>query len=128
VILGYPERPSAVAGEAMVFHVSTDAPAFRVELHRQGAALACLARSSWFAAGVRDLLPGARDGAPRAADRGLARQGVEAGDGRDGDVGGRAAHAAARHHLEPLRGEGVRRLGEGSVGDLVDGRQHGAAT
>jgi hypothetical protein len=40
MIRGYPRRPSVRPGERLTLHVSTDAPAFRVEVYRQGPTLA----------------------------------------------------------------------------------------
>src|SRR3954471_4571648 len=39
MIRGYPGMPSASPGEVLALHVSTDAPRFRIEFYRQGAAL-----------------------------------------------------------------------------------------
>jgi hypothetical protein len=39
VIRGYPRQPSIRPGGTLTLHVSTDAPGFRVEWHRQGTAL-----------------------------------------------------------------------------------------
>jgi hypothetical protein len=44
MIRGYPRRPSVRPGETLTLHVSTDAPAFRVEAYRQGATLVPLGR------------------------------------------------------------------------------------
>lgn len=47
MIFAYPRRPSLVPGEELVLHVSTDAPQFRVEVHRFSRAPACVLRSQW---------------------------------------------------------------------------------
>src|SRR5512142_289389 len=47
VIRGYVEQPSPRAGEAMTLRVATDAPRFRVEVYRCGAALVPQTRSPW---------------------------------------------------------------------------------
>lgn len=52
MILGYPSAPSLFPGETILFHVSTDAVEFRVELHRVGATLELQGSSVW--------LPGTR--------------------------------------------------------------------
>jgi hypothetical protein len=44
---GYPGAPSIFPGETLFFHVSTDAPQVRIELHRQGAKLELKATSPW---------------------------------------------------------------------------------
>lgn len=48
MILGYPSTPSARAGETLYFHVSTDAPEFRIDVYRQGATLEFCGSSAWF--------------------------------------------------------------------------------
>ncbi|MFL6129642.1 MAG: N,N-dimethylformamidase beta subunit family domain-containing protein [Mycobacteriales bacterium] len=48
-IRGYPAQPSPVAGESLVLHVATDAPAFRVEFYRCGAAPVRCGGSGWLA-------------------------------------------------------------------------------
>lgn len=47
MILGYAEQPSPRAGEAVRLRVATDAPAFRIEVHRFGTGMALRARSGW---------------------------------------------------------------------------------
>jgi hypothetical protein len=47
MIRGYAEQPSPPAGSAVTLRVSTDAPRFRVEFHRFGAAMTIVARSAW---------------------------------------------------------------------------------
>lgn len=47
MILGYPSAPSASPGETLLFHVSTDAPEFRIEIYRQGASLDFAACTDW---------------------------------------------------------------------------------
>lgn len=44
MIRGYPRWPSVRPGERLVLHVSTDQPAFRVEVYRQGATLVPMGR------------------------------------------------------------------------------------
>ncbi len=39
MIQGYPDRPSVLPGGTLTFHVSTDAPRFRVDFYRQGQTL-----------------------------------------------------------------------------------------
>jgi hypothetical protein len=46
--LGYPSTPSALPGETLYFHVSTDAPEIRIEIYRQGATFALSGCSAWF--------------------------------------------------------------------------------
>ena len=60
MIRAYPRRPSVRPGEPLTLHVSTDAPAFRVEVYRQGATLTPLGRVG------PDRLPGRHvpDGPP----------------------------------------------------------------
>jgi hypothetical protein len=45
---GYPDAPSHFPGETVFFHVSTDAPKFRIELYRQGVTLDLQGCSPWF--------------------------------------------------------------------------------
>jgi hypothetical protein len=52
MIVGYPGAPSVFPDAPLLFHVSTDAPEFRVEIYRQDATLVREACSSW--------LPGTR--------------------------------------------------------------------
>ena len=47
MIYGYPREASVAPGEDLVLHVSTDAPQFRVELHRYGLRPLRVARSGW---------------------------------------------------------------------------------
>ncbi len=47
MIRGYPAQPSPRAGGTVVLHVSTDAPEFRIELFRCGAAMTPLSTSGW---------------------------------------------------------------------------------
>ena len=47
MIRGYPRQPSPFAGGEVVLHVSTDAPQFRVEFLRCGAAVEHLGTSDW---------------------------------------------------------------------------------
>ena len=47
MIEGYPDETSVVPGGRLVLRVSTDAPAFRVVLHRCGAQLEPVAESGW---------------------------------------------------------------------------------
>ncbi|APR76146.1 Hypothetical protein A7982_01493 [Minicystis rosea] len=47
MILGYPSVPSVPSGDTLFFHVSTDAPEFRIEIHRQGASLERMGVSTW---------------------------------------------------------------------------------
>ncbi len=47
MIFAYPQRASLSAGDELALHVSTDSPAFRVELHRFGRAPARVHRSGW---------------------------------------------------------------------------------
>src|SRR3954469_22323239 len=48
MIRGYVEQPSPRAGDVARLRVSTDAPRFRVEVHRYGARAAPRSRSGWF--------------------------------------------------------------------------------
>ncbi len=48
MIRGYAEQPSPRPGETVTLRVSTDAPAFRVEVYRCGAAMVRCATSGWF--------------------------------------------------------------------------------
>ncbi len=48
MILGFPRRASVLPGEALELCVATEAPAFRVELHRWGAALEPVVRAGPF--------------------------------------------------------------------------------
>ena len=47
MIRGYVEQPSPVAGGRLTLRVATDAPRFRVELHRCGAALELVHTTGW---------------------------------------------------------------------------------
>jgi hypothetical protein len=47
MIEGFPRRPSVFPGEELLLHVATDAPRFRVEVHRWGARATPVARSGW---------------------------------------------------------------------------------
>ncbi len=47
-IRGYPARPSVKPGEVLTLHVSTHAPAFRVDFYRQGATLELVGSSPWY--------------------------------------------------------------------------------
>ncbi|HEX5419187.1 MAG TPA: N,N-dimethylformamidase beta subunit family domain-containing protein, partial [Gammaproteobacteria bacterium] len=47
MIDGYPQRASVAAGNALVLHVSTDAPRFRVVFYRYGEALTPVRQSRW---------------------------------------------------------------------------------
>ncbi len=47
MILGFPRRPSVLPGEALELCVATDAPAFRVELHRWGARTERVGATGW---------------------------------------------------------------------------------
>jgi hypothetical protein len=57
MILGFPGSPSVFPGETILFHVSTDAPEFRIELYRQGATLTRQGCSGWFPGTRSPLLP-----------------------------------------------------------------------
>jgi hypothetical protein len=56
MILGYPSAPSVSPGETLFFHVSTDAPEFRIEVYRQGATLSFVAATDWIAGERSPLL------------------------------------------------------------------------
>ena len=47
MIQGYPAQPSVIPGETLTFHVSTDAPQFRVDFYRQGQTLVFKQSSGW---------------------------------------------------------------------------------
>ena len=47
MIQGYPAQPSLIPGDELTFHVSTDAPEFRVDFYRQGWTLAFKQSSGW---------------------------------------------------------------------------------
>ncbi|HVL82812.1 MAG TPA: hypothetical protein VM367_00745, partial [Pseudonocardia sp.] len=47
MIHGYAERCTLRAGEELLLHVSTDAPAFRVEVYRCGAAAELVSVTGW---------------------------------------------------------------------------------
>jgi hypothetical protein len=47
MIRGYVEQPSPRAGDAITLRVATDAPRFRVEVYRCGAAMTLISRSGW---------------------------------------------------------------------------------
>jgi len=47
MIKGYPDLSSVCPGNSLILHVSTDAPAFRVDFYRQGTVLAYMAGSDW---------------------------------------------------------------------------------
>lgn len=49
MIRAYPEQSSIFPGETLTLHVSTDAPQFRVDFYRQGAALTLMQSSAWHA-------------------------------------------------------------------------------
>jgi hypothetical protein len=49
MINGYPDQTSVFPGSTITFHVSTDAPQFRIETYRQGEDLALLLVSDWLA-------------------------------------------------------------------------------
>ena len=49
MINGYPDQTSVFPGSTITFHVSTDAPQFRIEIYRQGEDLALLLVSDWLA-------------------------------------------------------------------------------
>ncbi len=51
MIEGFPRHPSVLAGGELDLHVSTDAPAFRVELYRWGLELVHRASSGWLDGG-----------------------------------------------------------------------------
>ncbi len=48
VIEGYPQESGVELGGRLVLRVSTDAPAFRVQLYRWGAQLEPVAETDWF--------------------------------------------------------------------------------
>jgi len=62
MILGYPSAPGVFPGQTVLFHVSTDAPEFRIELYRQGATLERVAETGWIAAERFPLLAPYDDG------------------------------------------------------------------
>ncbi len=47
MIFGYPDRPSVSPGDELALRVSTDAPQFRVEVHRFGASMTSVFSSDW---------------------------------------------------------------------------------
>ena len=49
MIQGFPFQSSLFPGDTLTLHVSTDAPQFRVDIYRQGASLAFMFSSDWFA-------------------------------------------------------------------------------
>jgi hypothetical protein len=49
MIQGFPFQSSLFPGDTLRLHVSTDAPAFRVDIYRQGTSLALVLSSQWFA-------------------------------------------------------------------------------
>src|SRR5262245_21282464 len=49
MILGYPGEPSVFPGETLTLHVSTDAPAFRINISRQEAELVPVYATDWIA-------------------------------------------------------------------------------
>ena len=56
MIDGYPDQVSAFPGETITFHVATDAPQFRIDFYRQGAALETTGISTaWFAGAPGEL-------------------------------------------------------------------------
>jgi hypothetical protein len=58
MISGFAQQASVVNGDDLVLHVSTDAPAFRVDLYRYGSGMEFVARSDWFPGqDVPDQLP-----------------------------------------------------------------------
>jgi hypothetical protein len=49
MIQGYPDNSSALPGDTITFHVSTDAPQFRIDFYRQGATLDFQLSTDWMA-------------------------------------------------------------------------------
>src|SRR5947209_1029179 len=47
MILGYPDESSVRPGETLVMHISTDAPAFRIDVVRQESAEVAVWSSDW---------------------------------------------------------------------------------
>ena len=61
MIQGYPDQPSIFPGETLTFHVSTDAPQFRVEFYRHGAELVYQFMSGWLPGVFLPSLPSDKD-------------------------------------------------------------------
>src|SRR5882757_1112299 len=61
MIRGYPDQSSIFPGERLSFHVSTDAPQFRVEFYRHGAELKYQFMSAWMPGVFRTGLPADQD-------------------------------------------------------------------
>ncbi len=71
MIRGYVEQPSPVAGGALTLRVATDAPRFRVEIHRCGDGLELVERTGWLPGAEAPLhLPWHDWGVPNTGLRG----------------------------------------------------------
>jgi hypothetical protein len=61
MILGYPETPTVTSGYTLTLHISTDAPAFRVNIFRQEAQPVAVYGSDWIAGQFSPMPDSARE-------------------------------------------------------------------